>query len=55
MVTVTEGKVLLWGLQRLGAKIDESDSYDSFDHIYSAGIYLIHALNINQQCSVVVV
>ena len=34
MVTATEEKVLLWGVRRQGAKIDEDDSYGSFDHSY---------------------
>ena len=42
LVTVTERKVLLWGVQRLEAKIDEDDSYVSFDHSYSAKTYWIH-------------
>ena len=49
MVTVTERKVLLWGLQRLGAKIDEDDSFDHIlnprsDHILviSYGVIFSH-------------
>ena len=46
MVTATVEKVLRWGVQRQGAKIDEGDSHGSFDHSYSAKIYWIYALNI---------